>query len=127
MSASLGCSRSSARQTTGRAHQLELFEPRLEPATLPIPLDHRGDCKQVCLALLVTRQGLPFGYEVLAGNRVDVTTVEEIVSEMEDRFGIALRVWMMDRGMSWSASWPKCFGSSWSRGAIAPASVADLL
>jgi len=61
--------------------------------------DHRGDCKQVCLALVVTREGLPLGYEVFAGNRVDVTTVEEIVSTMEQRFGLAQRIWVMDRGM----------------------------
>ena len=61
--------------------------------------DHRGDCKQVCLALVVTREGLPLGYEVFAGNRVDVTTVEDIVSQMEARFGVADRVWVMDRGM----------------------------
>ena len=61
--------------------------------------DHRGDCKQVCLALVVTREGLPLGYEVFAGNRVDVTTVEESVSRMEARFGVADRVWVMDRGM----------------------------
>src|SRR6266849_2683881 len=41
--------------------------------------DHRPDCKQVCLALVVTRDGMPLGYEVFAGNRTDVTTVEEIV------------------------------------------------
>ena len=61
--------------------------------------DHRGDCKQVCLALVVTREGLPLGYEVFEGNRVDVTTVEDIVSDMEERFGVADRVWVMDRGM----------------------------
>jgi transposase len=61
--------------------------------------DHRGDCKQVCLALVVTREGLPLGYEVFAGNRVDVTTVEEIVGTMESRFGLAQRIWVMDRGM----------------------------
>lgn len=61
--------------------------------------DHRGDCKQVCLALVVTREGLPLGYEVFAGNRVDVTTVEQIVSTMEERFGLAQRIWVMDRGM----------------------------
>ncbi len=61
--------------------------------------DHRGDCKQVCLALVVTREGLPLGYEVFAGNRVDVTTVEEIVGTMERRFGLAQRIWVMDRGM----------------------------
>ncbi len=61
--------------------------------------DHRPDCKQVCIALVVTREGIPLGYEVFAGNRVDVTTVEEIVEAMEARFGLAQRVWVMDRGM----------------------------
>ena len=62
--------------------------------------DHRPDCKQVCIALVVTRQGLPLGYEVFEGNRVDVTTVEEIVGTMETRYGKAQRVWVMDRGMT---------------------------
>jgi len=62
--------------------------------------DHRPDCKQVCIALVVTRDGLPLGYEVFAGNRTDVTTVEEIVTAMERRHGRADRVWVMDRGMT---------------------------
>jgi transposase len=62
--------------------------------------DHRPDCKQVCLALVVTREGLPVGYEVFAGNRTDVTTVEEIVEAMEARYGLAQRLWVMDRGMT---------------------------
>ena len=61
--------------------------------------DSRPDCKQVCIGLVVTRDGYPLGYEVFAGNRVDVTTVEEIVEEMERRYGKAGRVWVMDRGM----------------------------
>ena len=61
--------------------------------------DHRPDCKQVCIALVVTREGMPLGYEVFEGNRVDVTTVEEIVEVMESRFGVARRIWVMDRGM----------------------------
>jgi len=61
--------------------------------------DHRPDCKQVCIALVVTREGIPLGYELFNGNRVDVTTVEEIVGSMEARFGLAKRVWVMDRGM----------------------------
>lgn len=61
--------------------------------------DHRPDCKQVCVALVVTREGMPLSYEVFDGNRVDVTTVEEIVGTMESRFGLAQRVWVMDRGM----------------------------
>jgi len=62
--------------------------------------DHRPDCKQVCIALVVTRDGMPLGYEVFAGNRGDVTTVEEIVETMEARFGVVGRVWVMDRGMA---------------------------
>jgi transposase len=62
--------------------------------------DHRPDCKQVVIALVVTKQGLPLGYEVFAGNRVDVTTVEEVVETMEARFGVPDRVWVMDRGMT---------------------------
>jgi len=44
--------------------------------------DHRGDCKQVCIGLVVTKEGMPLGYEVFAGNRSDVTTMEEIVEAM---------------------------------------------
>ena len=62
--------------------------------------DHRPDCKQVCVALVVTREGMPLGYELFAGNRTDVTTVEEIVETMEARYGLAQRIWVMDRGMT---------------------------
>ena len=61
--------------------------------------DHRGDCKQVCIGLVVTKGGMPLGYEVFAGNRADVTTMQEIVETMEDRYGHADRIWVMDRGM----------------------------
>lgn len=61
--------------------------------------DSRGDCKQVCIGLVCTPDGLPLNFEVFAGNRADVTTVQEIVAKMEERFGQAERVWVMDRGM----------------------------
>jgi transposase len=61
--------------------------------------DHRPDCKQVCIALVVSREGMPLGYEVFAGNRTDVTTVEEIVEKIEGQYGAAGRIWVMDRGM----------------------------
>ena len=61
--------------------------------------DRRSDCKQVCIALVVSRCGMPLGYEVFAGNRADVTTVKEIVEGMESRYGKANRIWVMDRGM----------------------------
>jgi len=61
--------------------------------------DHRPDCKQVNIAMVVSRNGLPLGYEVFAGNRSDVTTVEEMVAAMEQKYGRANRIWVMDRGM----------------------------
>jgi hypothetical protein len=61
--------------------------------------DHRSDCKQVCIGLLCTPEGLPLSFEVFAGNRTDVTTVEHIVRTMEEKYGQAQRVWVMDRGM----------------------------
>ncbi len=61
--------------------------------------DQRGDCKQVCIGLVVSRCGMPLGYEVFAGNTADVTTVEHIVTTMEERYGKSDRIWVMDRGM----------------------------
>ena len=61
--------------------------------------DRRSDCKQVCIGLVCTPEGLPLSYEVFSGNRADVSTVEEIVKMMEDKYGTAQRVWVMDRGM----------------------------
>jgi len=62
--------------------------------------DSRPDCKQVCIALVVTRDGLPLGYEIFAGNTHDSTTVEEIIGKMETSYGKADRIWVMDRGMA---------------------------
>ena len=61
--------------------------------------DHRPDCKQVCIGLVVSKCGMPLGYEVFAGNRADVTTLREIVATMERRYGRADRIWVVDRGM----------------------------
>ena len=61
---------------------------------------HRPDCKQVCIALVVTFDGFPLGYEVFAGNTHDATTVRQIVETMEARHGTAGKVWIMDRGMA---------------------------
>jgi hypothetical protein len=62
--------------------------------------DQRSDCKQVCIALVVSREGMPIGYELFAGNKADVSSVEQIVTTMEDRYGKSDRIWVMDRGMS---------------------------
>lgn len=61
--------------------------------------DSRPDCVQVCIGLVVTPEGLPLAYEVFDGNRSDVTTVEEIVETMREKYGHERRVWVMDRGM----------------------------
>lgn len=61
--------------------------------------DNRSDCKQVCIGLVVSKCGMPLGYEVFEGNRNDVKTWREIVTTMEARYGKADRIWCGDRGM----------------------------
>ena len=62
--------------------------------------DHRPDCKQVCIAVVVTFDGFPLGYEVFAGNTHDSRTLQSIVTTMEARHGVLGRVWIADRGMA---------------------------
>jgi transposase len=62
--------------------------------------DHRPDCKQVCIAVVVTFDGFPLGYEVFAGNTHDSRTLQTIVTTMEARHGVLGRVWISDRGMA---------------------------
>jgi transposase len=73
--------------------------PRNPQARRGYSRDHRPDCKQVCIGLVVSKCGMPLGYEVFAGNRTDVTTLQEIVETMEHRYGRADRIWVVDRGM----------------------------
>ena len=61
--------------------------------------DHRPDCAQVCIALVVTFDGFPLGYEVFAGSTHDSQTLQGIVATMEARHGVLGRVWVGDRGM----------------------------
>jgi DDE family transposase len=61
--------------------------------------DSRPDCKQVCIGLVVTSEGMPLGYEVFAGNKNDGKTIEAIVEAMERKYGRAQRIWVLDRGM----------------------------
>ena len=61
--------------------------------------DSRPDCPQVCIGLVTSREGLPLAFEVFDGNRADVTTTEEMVLIMENKYGKANRIWVMDRGM----------------------------
>lgn len=61
--------------------------------------DHRPDCVQVVIALVVTVEGLPLAYEVLAGNTADSKTLEDFLNKIEERYGRAHRTWIMDRGI----------------------------
>ena len=61
--------------------------------------DHRSDCVQIVIALIVTPEGLPLAYEVLAGNTADSTTLRAFLDKIERQYGKAKRVWCMDRGI----------------------------
>jgi transposase len=61
--------------------------------------DRRSDCVQVVIALVVTPEGLPLAYEVLAGNTTDNTTLRDFLARIEEQYGRARRIWAMDRGI----------------------------
>lgn len=61
--------------------------------------DKRGDCRQVVIALIVTPEGFPLSYEVLAGNTTDSSTLAGFLDRIESRYGRANRIWVMDRGV----------------------------
>ena len=61
--------------------------------------DHRPDCEQMVIALIVNNEGFPFSYETFDGNRADVSTMETIRRMVERKYGKARRIWVMDRGI----------------------------
>lgn len=61
--------------------------------------DRRSDCRQVLIALIVTPDGFPLNYEVLAGNTSEKTTLADLLTKIESRYGKSRRVWLMDRGI----------------------------
>ena len=61
--------------------------------------DHRPDCEQMVIALIVNSEGFPFSYETFNGNRADVSTIETILRMVERKYGKARRIWVFDRGM----------------------------
>jgi len=61
--------------------------------------DKRSDCVQVVIALVVTPEGLPLGYEVMAGNTADNTTLRGFLKKIENQHGKAQRIWVMERGI----------------------------
>jgi transposase len=71
----------------------------VEKAARGYSRDHRPDCAQVVIALVVTPEGFPLSYELFAGNRADVTTLEEMLERVETKHGQARRIWIFDRGI----------------------------
>jgi transposase len=61
--------------------------------------DKRSDCVQVVIALVVTPEGFPLAYEVMAGNTSDRTTLRGLLQQIESLYGKAERIWVMDRGI----------------------------
>jgi hypothetical protein len=61
--------------------------------------DHRPDCEQMVIALIVNSEGFPFSYETFDGNRADVSTIETILRMVERKYGKARRIWVFDRGI----------------------------
>ena len=61
--------------------------------------DHRPDCEQLVIALIVNNEGFPFSYETFDGNRADVSTMETILRMVERKYGKARRIWVFDRGI----------------------------
>ena len=61
--------------------------------------DHRPDCEQMVIALIVNSEGFPLSYETFDGNRADVSTMETILRMVERKYGKARRIWVMDRGI----------------------------
>jgi hypothetical protein len=70
-----------------------------DPRAFGYSRDHRPDCVQVVLALVVTPEGFPLAYEVLPGNTADNTTLPIFLAQIEARYGQARRIWVMDRGV----------------------------
>jgi len=61
--------------------------------------DHRPDCKQLLIALIVSAEGLPLTYEIFPGNRLDRSTLSQVLDTVESKYGKARRVWVFDRGV----------------------------
>ncbi len=85
--------------TTSRALTSKGLAVENELAQRGYSRDHRSDCKQIVVALVVTKDGFPLAHRTFAGNTQDLKTVQTIVGEIERQFGTSRRIWVMDRGM----------------------------
>ena len=73
--------------------------PEGDPRRYGYSRDHRPDCVQVVIALVVTPEGFPLAYEVMAGNTADSTTLRAFLAKIEKQYGKARRIWVIDRGI----------------------------
>ena len=71
----------------------------VEKAVRGYSRDHRPDCAQLVIAVVVTPEGFPLSYEIFEGNRADVTTLEGMLEQVESKHGQARRIWIFDRGL----------------------------
>ena len=81
---------------------LTTFDPPLDEQSkrqFGYSRDHRPDCVQVVIALIITPEGFPLAYEVLGGNTADKTTLRDFLARIERQYGKARRIWLCDRGI----------------------------
>jgi hypothetical protein len=84
---------------TSTYFESDLQRDEADPRQYGYSRDKRGDCRQIVIALIVTPEGFPLSYEVLAGNTADSTTLSGFLDRIERRYGRANRIWVMDRGV----------------------------
>ena len=77
----------------------ECSPPKEDKRQFGYSRDKRSDCLQVVIALVVTPEGFPLAYEVLPGNTSDKTTLKDFLKKIEEQYGKANRIWVMDRGI----------------------------
>ena len=84
---------------TSTYFECDVPENEQDPRRFGYSRDQRGDCVQVIVALDVTPEGLPLAYEIFPGNTADKTTLRDMLKLIQQRYGTAERVWVMDRGI----------------------------
>jgi hypothetical protein len=84
---------------TSTAFESDPPDDEADPRRYGYSRDHRPDCVQVVLALVITPEGFPLAYELLPGNTADSTTLPLFLAQIEARYGQARRIWLMDRGI----------------------------
>ena len=84
---------------TSTYFECDVPENETDPRRFGYSRDKRSDCVQVIVALVVTPEGLPLAYEMLPGNTADKTTLRGMLKLIQQRYGQAQRIWVMDRGI----------------------------